>query len=119
MSEALAAGLDRGQLHELYRYMCLAREAEERLEILQKQGHVKGGLYRSLGQEGGAVGAAYALRRRDDGTGDFLAQTIRATGALFLFGGTPVDYFRQYLARATSPTRGREANVHWFDFGKG
>lgn len=112
-------GLGRAELHDLYRALCLTRAAEERLELLQKQGHVTGGLYRSLGQEAGAVGAAYALRRRTDGTGDFLAPTIRAAGALFLFGGELVDFFRQYMARGTGPTRGREANVHWFDFTRG
>lgn len=107
------------QLREIYFHLVLAREAEERLEVLFKQGHVKGGLYRSLGQEGGAVGAAYALRRRTDGTGDVVAPTIRATGAVFLMGGRPLDYFRQYLSRVTGPTRGREANVHWCDFQRG
>ncbi len=111
-----AHGLGRAELHQIYRALVLTRTAEERLETLQKQGHVTGGLYRSLGQEAGAVGAAFALRRRTDGTGDFLAPTIRAAGALFLFGAEPVDFFRQYMARDTGPTRGREANVHWFDF---
>ena len=87
MSDRDSHGLGRQELHELYRALRLTRTAEERLEILQKQGHVTGGLYRSLGQEAGAVGAAYALRRRDDGSGDFLAHTVRAAGALFLFGG--------------------------------
>lgn len=119
MADTVAAGLDRESLLDLYRWMCLARASEERLELLQKQGHVKGSIYRSLGQEAGAVGAAYALRRRTDGTGDFLAQTVRACGALFLFGGTLEDFFRQYMARATGPTRGREANVHWEDYQKG
>ncbi len=113
------AGLERSALLDLYRAMVRARTAEERLELLHRQGHVKGGVYRSLGQEAGAVGAAYPLRRRTDGTGDVVAQTIRATGAVFLFGGTPLEYFRQYLARATGPTRGREANVHWTDFERG
>jgi len=103
----------------MYRALVRARAAEERLEVLFKQGHVGGGVYRSLGQEGGSVGSAFALRRRDDGTGDIIAQTIRETGAVFLMGGRPVDYFRQYLARATSPTRGREANVHWCDWDRG
>ncbi len=115
----LVAGLSRDRLLALFRAMVLARGAEERLEHLFHQGHITGGLYRSLGQEAGAVGAAYALRRRSDGTGDILAQTIRATGAVFLMGGRPVDYFRQYLARATGPTKGREANVHWSDFQRG
>lgn len=115
----LVAGLDRGQLHEIFHALVLCRAAEERLEILFKQGHVGGGVYRSLGQEAGAVGSAFALRRRTDGTGDIIAQTIRATGAVFLLGGTPLEYFRQYLARATSPTGGREANVHWTDTERG
>ena len=119
MAEDLSPGLDREQLLALYRALCLTRAAEERLELLQKQGHVTGGLYRSLGQEAGAVGAAFALRRRADGTGDFLAPTVRAAGALFAFGGELVDFFRQYMARATGPTKGREANVHWGDYQKG
>lgn len=119
MSDRSAYGLGRSELHELYRALRLTRTAEERLEILQKQGHVKGGLYRSLGQEAGAVGAAFALRRKDDGTGDMLAPTVRAAGALFLFGGTLEDFFRQYMAKGTGPTRGREANVHWVDYEKG
>lgn len=112
-------GLGRASLHEIYGALCVTRAAEERLELLQKQGHVTGGLYRSLGQEAGSVGAAYALRRRSDGTGDVLAPTVRAAGAIFLFGGELVDFFRQYMARRTGPTRGREANVHWVDFAKG
>ena len=119
MADDFPSGLDRDQLLELYGSLRLTRAAEERLEILQKQGHVTGGLYRSLGQEAGAVGAAFALQRRSDGTGDFLAPTVRAAGALFLFGGELVDFFRQYMARATGPTKGREANVHWVDYQKG
>lgn len=117
--DAVAGDLTRDDLKELFYAMVLARAAEERLEVLLKQGHVKGGVYRSLGQEAGCVGAAYALRRRTDGTGDVLGQTVRATGAVFLFHGTTLEFFRQYLARATSPTRGREANVHWTDFQRG
>jgi pyruvate dehydrogenase E1 component alpha subunit/2-oxoisovalerate dehydrogenase E1 component alpha subunit len=106
-------------LHEIFAALCLTRAAEERLELMQKQGHVTGGLYRSLGQEAGAVGAAYALRRRTDGTGDVLAPTVRAAGALFLFGGEIIDFFRQYMAKGTSPTGGRDSNVHWIDFDRG
>lgn len=115
----LVADLSREDLLRIFRALVRARAAEERLEILFKQGHIGGGLYRSLGQEGASVGAAYALRARTDGTGDVIAHTIRDTGALFLLGGTPGEYFRQYLARGTSPTRGKEANVHWTDFQRG
>jgi TPP-dependent pyruvate/acetoin dehydrogenase alpha subunit len=118
-SQQLVADLTRGDLLEIFRGLVRARAAEERLEILFKQGHIGGGLYRSLGQEGASVGSAYALRRMRDGSGDVIAHTIRDTGALFLFGGTPGEYFRQYLARATSPTKGKEANVHWTDLDRG
>jgi len=114
-----AEDLDRHDLLEIFRALVLARAAEERLETLFRQGHIGGGLYRSLGQEAVSVGAVYALRRRQDGTGDVLAHTIRDTGGLFLMGGTPREYFRQYLARATGPTRGKEANVHWTDLQRG
>ncbi len=99
--------------------MYLARASEERLEILQKQGYLTASIYRTLGQEAGAVGAAYAMRRRDDGTGDVLAHTVREGGALFLFGATPLDLFRQYMGRGSGPSGGREANVHWSDYRRG
>ncbi len=114
-----ALDLTTQQLHELLRAMVLARAAEERLEALFKQGHITGGIYRSLGQEAGAVGAAYALRRRADGTGDLVAPTVRATGAVFVMGGTSLQLFRQYLARGTGPTGGRESKVYWSDYQHG
>ncbi|MBI4521012.1 MAG: thiamine pyrophosphate-dependent dehydrogenase E1 component subunit alpha [Gemmatimonadetes bacterium] len=115
----LVAGLTRRQLQEIYYYLALARAAEERLEILFRQGHVHGGLYRSLGQEGESVACAYALRPRTDGTGDLIAPLIRNTGAIFVMGGTPLEYFRQYLARGAGPSRGRETNIHFTDFARG
>ena len=71
------------KLLDLYDGMVRARETEDRLETLFKQGHIKGGVYRSLGQEAGSVGAAYALRRRTDGTGsggDFDATEFSENG---------------------------------------
>lgn len=106
-------GLGDLELMELFRAMCLARAAEERLELLQKQGLINGGLYLSLGQEAGGVGVAYPLRRRRDASGDVMAQSLRGSGALFLFGATLEDFFRQYTGRATGPTGGREGGVGW------
>jgi TPP-dependent pyruvate/acetoin dehydrogenase alpha subunit len=117
--DAQVAGLGRDQLLDLYRGMVRHRAAEDRLEILHKQGHVPGGVYRGLGQEAGSVGAAYPLRRTDDGTGDVLGPHVRDVGALFLFGATPVEHYRQYMGKGTGPTRGKEANVHWTDFRRG
>lgn len=117
--EPLTEGLTRRDLLRMYYLMHLARSTEERLEVLFRQGHVHGGVYRSLGQEGAAVGTAFALRARLDGTGDVMTYLIRDTGAIFAHGGEPIDYLRHYLARATGLSRGRETGVHFTDFDRG
>lgn len=104
---------------ELYRWMRLTRDVEQALTNFYRQNKVIGGLYRSLGQEAEAVGTAYALRRRDDGTGDVLSPGIRNLGALLVMGADPAAVMRQYMARADSPTQGREQNVHFWDYRKG
>ena len=119
MADLLSRRLAPVELLDLHRLLVRTRAAEERVELLQKQGHPVGALYRSLGQEAGAVAAAMALRRRADGLGDVLAPSLRAAGAMFAFGATLEDYFRQYLGRSTGPSRGRESDLHWSDPGRG
>ncbi len=75
-----------------------------------------GGLFRSLGQEADAVGSAYALDRTQ---GDILSPLIRNLGSMLVQGATPVEVLRQYMAKATSPTRGRELNIHFNDLKRG
>ena len=110
------AGLTREQLLELYYFMRLTRTLEERLTNLYRQGKVIGGLFRSLGQEADSVGSAYAL---DRAAGDILSPLIRNLGSLLVMGARPVDVLRQYMAKGTSPTRGRELNVHFGDLERG
>jgi TPP-dependent pyruvate/acetoin dehydrogenase alpha subunit len=112
-------GLSREQLHAIYYYLQLTRQVEQTLTHLYRQDKVIGGLYRSLGQEGSAVGSAFALRRREDGTGDIMAPAVRNLGSLFVMGARPVDVLCQYMARADSPTAGREQNVHFTDYRRG
>jgi pyruvate dehydrogenase E1 component alpha subunit/2-oxoisovalerate dehydrogenase E1 component alpha subunit len=90
--------------------MRLTRTLEERLVALYRQTKVVGGLFRSLGQEADAVGSAYALERRD-----ILSPLIRNLGSMLVKGATPVEILKQYMARADSPTRGRELNIHFGD----
>lgn len=114
-----ASDLTREELSDLYHYLRLTREVEQVLTNLYRQNKVIGGLYRSLGQEAVAVGSAYALRRREDGTGDVIAPAIRNLGSLLMMGAQPVDVLRQYMAKGDSPTWGREQNVHFTDYDRG
>jgi TPP-dependent pyruvate/acetoin dehydrogenase alpha subunit len=100
--------LTRGHLLELFYFLKLNRGLEEKLSNLYRQSKVVGGLYRSLGQEACSVGAAYALER-----GDIFTPLIRNLGAILVRGGSPHDIFCQYMAKAASPTRGRDLNVHF------
>lgn len=100
--------LSNEQLLEMYRLVRLTREVEERLTILFRQSKVIGGLYRSLGQEGESVAAAYALR-----PDDAVLPLIRNLGALITMGVRPRDIFSQYMAKGPSPSRGRDLNIHF------
>jgi pyruvate dehydrogenase E1 component alpha subunit/2-oxoisovalerate dehydrogenase E1 component alpha subunit len=108
--------LAKEQKLELLYYLRLTRSLEDRLENLQKQGKIKGGLFRSLGQEATAVGAAYAL---DKAHNDILSPLTRDLGALLVMGALPREVFASYLARATSPNRGRDQNIHLTDLDRG
>jgi len=102
--------LSREQLLEIDYYLRLTRTLEERLVALFRQAKVIGGLYRSLGQEGESVAAAYAL---DFKQGDVVQPLIRNLGAILVAGAKPVDIIKQYMAKGDSPTRGRELNIHF------
>jgi pyruvate dehydrogenase E1 component alpha subunit/2-oxoisovalerate dehydrogenase E1 component alpha subunit len=102
-----SAALSANQLLEMYYFARLARDVEERLVILFRQSKVIGGLYRSLGQEGESVGTAYALKRHDA-----VLPLIRNMGALMTVGVRPLEIFRQYMAKGTANSRGRDLNIH-------
>src|ERR1051326_2662013 len=101
----------------MYRYLRLTRALEERLVALYRQSKVIGGLFRSLGQEGESVASAYALDRGRHR--DILSPLIRNLGSMLVMGAQPIEILRQYMAKAESPTRGRELNVHFNDLEKG
>src|SRR6266545_3520864 len=109
--------LSADQLLEIYYYLRLTRTLEERLVALYRQTKVIGGLFRSLGQEGESVASAYALERGRHK--DILSPLIRNLGSLLVMGAQPIEILRQYMAKADSPTRGRELNVHFNDLEKG
>jgi len=95
---------------ELYYFMQLNRQLEERLVRLFRQNKIVGGVYSSLGQEAVSVGTAYALEPRD-----WLAPMIRNIGALLVKGFKPRDIFTQHMAKYTSPTHGKDGTSHFGD----
>jgi TPP-dependent pyruvate/acetoin dehydrogenase alpha subunit len=108
--------LNKTQQLDLLYFMHLTRSLEDRLDNLFKQGKIVGGLFRSLGQEGTAVGSAYALDRKQ---GDILSPLTRDLGALLVIGALPREVFANYLWRATSLSRGRDQNLHITDLNRG
>lgn len=113
--ERLAATeLGRERQLELYRYLQLNRRVEDRLTNLYRQGKVVGGLYSSRGQEAISVGSAYALGPRD-----VVAPLIRNLGSMLVRGVSPREVFTQYMARGTSPTGGKDCNLHFGDLSRG
>ena len=104
------AGLSKAQLLELYRLLFETRRLEEHLVALYRQTQVVGGVYRSLGQEATAVGCAYGMH-----DGDYLQPLIRDLGAALTHGVMPLAMLRQYMAKETGPSGGRDLNTHFSD----
>jgi TPP-dependent pyruvate/acetoin dehydrogenase alpha subunit len=102
--------LSKQQCIEIYRWMLLNRKMEAALENLYKQGKVVGGVYFGLGQEACSCASAYALRPEE-----WLGPLIRNQGSLLVRGFAPRDIMMQYMAKAGSPTKGRDASSHFGD----
>jgi TPP-dependent pyruvate/acetoin dehydrogenase alpha subunit len=105
--------LDKTQVIEIYRWMLLNRRMETALENLYKQGKVVGGVYFGLGQEACSCASAYAL-----GAKDWMGPMIRNQGSLLVRGFSARDIMMQYMAKAGSPTQGRDASSHFGDIQK-
>jgi len=105
--------LTKQQCIEIYRWMVLNRRMEQALENLYKQGKVVGGVYFGLGQEACSCASAYALEKDD-----WLAPMIRNQGSLLVRGFEPRDMMMQYMAKAGSPTKGRDGTSHFGDIYK-
>ena len=105
--------LNQQQAIEIYRYMLLNRKMEIALENLYKQGKVVGGVYFGLGQEACSCASAYALDKDD-----WFAPMIRNQGSLLVRGFRASDTMMQYMAKADSPTKGRDGTSHFGDIEK-
>lgn len=94
----------------LFHLMLLQRLAEERIILLYRQGRIAGSVYTGRGQEAVAAAAGLAL-----GPDDVVAPLNREQACHYARGVTTADVFRNFLGKGTSPTRGRDGNMH---FGK-
>lgn len=106
--------LTKEQMLEMYRFLKMTRMFDEKTVNMKRQGRLVGGVFSSLGQEGTAVGTAYALEQQD-----FIAPLIRDIGAVFVKGVEPKHIFAQYMARQSAPSRATDLQFHFADFEKG
>ncbi len=102
------ASVTRSERLELFRLVLLQRLFEEREVALYRQGRVPGSVYTGRGQEAVAAGAGLAL-----GPDDVVAPLNRELAVHFARGATPADVFRNFFGKATSPTFGRDGNLHF------
>src|ERR1700724_1583089 len=102
--------LKKEQYLEIYRWMLFNRRMEQALENLYKQGKVVGGVYFGLGQEACSCASAYAL-----GPDDWFAPMIRNQGSQLVRGFHARDIMMQYMAKAGSPTQGKDGTSHYGD----
>lgn len=95
---------------EMYYHLRLTRALDERAQILYRQNKVVGGLFSSLGQEAISIGTSFALAK-----GDYVGPMIRNSGTVLVRGHTARDVMTNYLAKATSPTQGKDNSQHFGD----
>ena len=103
---------------DIYYYLLLTRTLENKIAYIcqsqnPQQPLIIGKGYLSTGQEAISVGAAMTLE-----DGDWLAPSHRDMGAHLVRGITLKQVFSQYFCRITSPTLGRDGNVHFGDASK-
>jgi pyruvate dehydrogenase E1 component alpha subunit/2-oxoisovalerate dehydrogenase E1 component alpha subunit len=90
-----------------YRWMLLARVAEDKIANLYRGGKITGGVFLGKGQE--ALSASLGVALQD---GDIFAPLIRDQAGRFAFGEQLIDYTRTYIGSRLGPMRGRDGNIH-------
>ena len=109
------AGLSPATLERMLYYLKLTREAESRIEhVLYRQGKIVGGVYIGRGQEALGVGSALQLRG-----GDVVLPSHRDFSSFLIRGFSLADIFANWMARADTPTRGRDNTLHIGDMKRG
>jgi pyruvate dehydrogenase E1 component alpha subunit len=99
---------------ELYFYLKLTREFEDRVSKLHRQGKILGGVYSGKGQEAIVVGVCYGLHRED-----FVAPIHRDMGAFLVKGVDPKRLMAQLFGKKTGLSKGKDSFLHAGDLERG
>ncbi len=99
---------------DLYYYLRLTREFEDRVSKLHLQGKILGGVYSGLGQEAIVVGICYGLKKED-----FIAPLHRDMGAFLVKGVEPKLLMAQLMGKATGLSKGKDSFLHAGDLSVG
>jgi TPP-dependent pyruvate/acetoin dehydrogenase alpha subunit len=95
----------------LLSYMIAAREFDNAMIRLYRQGRAFGGVYAQIGNEATSVGASYALDR----SRDVIFPMHRDIGMHFVFGASLGQLMLNFLARSGSQMRGTDGTGHYAD----
>jgi 2-oxoisovalerate dehydrogenase E1 component len=105
------ARVDSGHLRRVFAWMHTARQLDNRILELFRQGLIKGTVTGGQGNEGLVVPLAMLA----DKAIDVVSFTHRGLGGHLVWSDHACDQLNQYLANAQSPTLGREGNIHHGD----
>src|SRR5271157_2185619 len=101
-------GIPPATLERMLYFLKLTREAESRIEqVLYRQGKIVGGVYVGRGQEAIGVGSALQLIE-----GDVVLPSHRDFSSFLIRGFSLADIVANWMARADTPTRGRDNTLH-------
>lgn len=98
-------------LLQVYAWMHLARQADNRILDLFRQGLIRGTVTGGQGNEGLIIPIALLA----DKTVDVICFSHRGLGGHLIWGGHLCEHLNQYFANAHSPTKAREGNIHHGD----
>jgi len=95
----------------LFAWMQLARQTDNRILELFRQGLIKGTVTGGQGNEGLII----PLSLLADKSTDVVSFTHRDLGGHLIWSGHLCEHLNQYFANADSPTQAREGNIHHGD----
>jgi pyruvate dehydrogenase E1 component alpha subunit len=106
--------MDERKERELYFWLRLIREFEDRVSTLDKQGKIQGGVYSGKGQEAVTVGVCHGLK-----ADDWVFPLHRDLGAFLVKGADPGRLMAQILGRRDGFARGKDSFLHGGDLSRG